>query len=176
MHLPPEIFSKTSTMQGPEKSLRFSLNAPGLLTFLRRVEVSQTGNISRNILIADDDPVIADTLAAILNQKGYKATCVYSGQEAVSAAQSVEPDVLISDVVMGEISGVDAAILIQQRFPHCKVILLSGYAAPFDLPGSAHVDGLIFDFLSKPVHPEVILQRVKQLEFNLPEEHINRGE
>jgi DNA-binding NtrC family response regulator len=127
-------------------------------------------------LIADDEVLIADTLAAILNQKGYKATSVHSGREAVFAAQSAEPDVLMADVVMGDISGVDAAILIQQRSPHCKVILLSGYPAPFDLLGSAQVDGLIFDFLSKPVHPEVILQCVRQLEFNLPNEHINSGE
>jgi CheY-like chemotaxis protein len=138
--------------------------------------VSKTGNISRNILIADDEAHIADTLAAILNQKGYKATSVHSAREAVLAAQSAQPDILITDVVMGEISGIDAAILIQQRFPHCKVLLLSGYPAPSDLLGSVHVDGLIFDFLSKPVHPEVILQRVKQLEFNLPSAQINNGE
>jgi DNA-binding NarL/FixJ family response regulator len=77
---------------------------------------------------------------------------------------------------MGEMSGVDAATLIQQRFPQCKVILLSGYPAPFDVLGSARVDGLIFDYIPKPVHPEVILQRVKQLEFNFPDEHVNSAE
>jgi CheY-like chemotaxis protein len=154
----------------------FPFNTPGLPTILRRVEVAQTGNISRNILIADDEAVIADSLASILNLKGYKATSVYSGQEAVLAAQSAEPDVLISDVVMGEISGVDAAILIQQRFPHCKVILLSGHPEHADLLGSAPVEGLIFEILSKPVHPEVILQHVKQLEFSLPIEHVSIAE
>ena len=126
--------------------------------------MNQTGNISRTILIADDEAVVSDALAAILSQKGYKAISVHSGEEAVLAAQSAEPDILISDVVMGEISGVDAAILIQRRFPHCKVILLSGYAETFDQLTSAPADGLIFDFLVKPVHPEVILQRVKQTE------------
>ena len=135
--------------------------------------MSQTGNISRNILIADDEAVIADTLAAIFKQKGYNAASVHSGEEAVVAAQSAEPDVLISDVVMGEISGVAAAVLIQQRFPRCKVILLSGYAVPIDQLTSATVDGLIFDFLQKPVHPEVLLQHVKGLEFNAHKEHID---
>jgi CheY-like chemotaxis protein len=162
---------------GPHASLYFfPFNAPGLPTILRRVEVAQTGNISLKILIADDEAVIADSLAAILNRKGYKATSVYSGQEAVLAAQSAEPDVLISDVVMGEISGVDAAILIQQRFPHCKVILLSGHPEHADLLASAPVEGLIFDILSKPVHPEVILQHVKQLEFSLPKTHTDSAE
>lgn len=138
--------------------------------------MTQTGNISRSILIADDEAVVADTLAAILSQKGYKAISVHSGEEAVLAAQLAEPDVLISDVVMGEISGVDAAILIQQRFPNCKVILLSGYAETFDQLTSAPADGLIFDYIPKPVHPEVILQRVKQLEFALSKEHFNSAE
>jgi CheY-like chemotaxis protein len=138
--------------------------------------VAQIGNISRSILIADDEAVVADTLAAILSQKGYKAISVHSGEEAVLAAQSAEPDLLISDVVMGEISGVDAAILIQRRFPHCKVILLSGYPAPSDVLGSARVDGLIFDYIPKPVHPEVILQRVKQIEFTFPNEQVKSAE
>jgi DNA-binding response OmpR family regulator len=46
-------------------------------------------------LIADDEAVIADTLATILSQKGYRAISVHSGEEAILAAQSVEPDVLI---------------------------------------------------------------------------------
>ena len=138
--------------------------------------MTHSGNISRNILIADDEAVIADTLATILSQKGYRAISVHSGEEAILAAQSVEPDVLISDIVMGEMSGVDAATHIQQRFPQCKVILLSGYPAPSDVLGSARVDGLIFDYIPKPVHPEVILQRVKQLEFNFPNEHLNSAE
>jgi CheY-like chemotaxis protein len=136
--------------------------------------VSLPVNISRSILIADDEAVIADSLAAIFNQKGYKTTSVYSGQEAVLAAQSAKPDVLISDVVMGGISGVDAAVLIQQRFPHCKVILLSGYAAPIEQLTSGAVDGLIFDFLQKPVHPEVLLQRVNRMEFSSPKHRFNR--
>ena len=135
--------------------------------------MAQTGKASRNILIADDKPIIADTLAAILNQKGYQAISVHSAREAVIAAQLAEPDILITDVVMGEISGVDAAILIQRRYPHCKVILLSGHPAPSDVLGRAHADGLIFDFFSKPVHPELILKLVRELELHLPEEHAN---
>ena len=58
--------------------------------------------------IADDEPIIADTLAIILNQAGFEARAVYSGEEALIMAKSFQPDLLISDVVMTGITGIAA--------------------------------------------------------------------
>ena len=56
-------------------------------------------NVKR-VLIVDDEPTIADTLAIILNKAGFNASAVYSGTEAVEVAKSVKPDLIISDVAM----------------------------------------------------------------------------
>ena len=61
------------------------------------------------VLVADDERLIVDTLAIILNQTGFEATAVYSGEEAIQTAKTLRPDVLISDVVMFGLNGIDAA-------------------------------------------------------------------
>jgi CheY-like chemotaxis protein len=74
--------------------------------------------LKRKVLVADDERVIADTLVIILNQAGFDATAAYSGRTAVELAESLRPDMLISDVIMPDLSGIDAAIsvLVQDPF------------------------------------------------------------
>jgi CheY-like chemotaxis protein len=110
------------------------------------------------VLIADDERIIANTLALILNTSGYEARAVYSGEKAVELAAEMIPDVLICDVILGGISGIDVAIHIIQHFPSCKVILFSGQAATEDLLERAEADGHRFEILAKPIHPKVLLE------------------
>ena len=112
------------------------------------------------VLIVDDEPLAADTLALILNQRGFDATAVYSGETAVEAAKVLKPNVLISDVCMLGMTGIEAAVRIWQNLPNCKVILISGQAADAELFHCAEVEGLEFELLDRPVHPTVFLDRL----------------
>ena len=89
--------------------------------------------VKPKVLVADDERVIADTLAIILNQSGFEATAVYNGEKAVEAARTLRPDMLISDVIMTDMNGIDAAITIRSMLPNCKILLFSGQAATADL-------------------------------------------
>jgi CheY-like chemotaxis protein len=113
------------------------------------------------VLVADDERVIADTLAIILNQSGFQATAVYSGEKAVEAARALQPDMLISDVIMTDMNGIDAAIQIRAMLPSCKILLFSGQAATADLLDRARVHGHEFEILAKPVHPQDLLARLR---------------
>jgi CheY-like chemotaxis protein len=113
------------------------------------------------ILVADDERVIADTLAMILNQSGFEARAVYSGEKAVELAESFQPQMLISDVIMGGISGIDAAIRIRELLPQIKILLFSGQAATSDLLEEARAQGYEFEILAKPVHPQDLLARLR---------------
>lgn len=113
------------------------------------------------ILVADDEHVIADTLAIILNQSGFEATAVYSGEKAVELAESMRPDMLISDVIMSDLNGIDAAIKIRQLLPSCKILLFSGQAATADLLERAQNQGHQFEILAKPVHPQDLLAKLR---------------
>jgi len=69
------------------------------------------------VLVADDERVIADTLAMILNQSGFEARAVYSGEKALELAATFAPDMMISDVIMADLNGIDAAIRIRALLP-----------------------------------------------------------
>jgi DNA-binding response OmpR family regulator len=117
--------------------------------------------VKPKVLVADDERVIADTLAIILNQSGFEATAVYSGEKAVETAKVLRPDMLISDVIMTDLNGIDAAIKIRTLLPECKILLFSGQAATADLLDRARVQGHEFEILAKPVHPQDLLARLR---------------
>jgi len=115
----------------------------------------------RKVLVVDDEKVIADTLAIILNQNGYDASAVYSGKSAVERAKEVVPDLVISDVIMQDMNGIEAAIAIRSVLPSTKILLFSGQAATADLLESARARGHEFEILAKPVHPQDLLAKIK---------------
>jgi CheY-like chemotaxis protein len=117
-----------------------------------------THQASRRVLILDDEQIIANTLALILNRNGFEAQAVYTAQDAINTATQLSPDVLISDVIMEGMTGVDAAIRISQLVPGCRIILFSGQAATADLLEQAEADGHHFEILAKPIHPRLLLQ------------------
>jgi CheY-like chemotaxis protein len=113
------------------------------------------------VLVVDDERVIADTLATILTQNGFEASAVYTGTAAVDSARSSHPDLVISDVIMQDMNGIEAAIRIRQMLPACKILLFSGQAATADLLEKARAQGHQFEILAKPVHPQDLLAKLK---------------
>jgi CheY-like chemotaxis protein len=113
------------------------------------------------VLVADDERVIADTLAMILNKSGFDARAVYSGEQALEIASTFSPDMLISDVIMADLNGIDAAIRIRALLPSIKILLFSGQAATADLLEKARAQGHEFEILAKPVHPQDLLNRLR---------------
>ena len=126
-----------------------------------------TGTDVLRVLVVDDDAVIADSLAVILNANGYHARAVHSAEEAIEESVLLAPDVLITDVVMSGMSGIDLAIHISNTVPTCKIILFSGQAQTANLLAEAQQRGYRFELLQKPVHPQVILQSLSEYVANL---------
>lgn len=120
------------------------------------------GNSAKpKVLVVDDEQVIANTLAIILNQAGFNARAVFSGEKALETLEAFEPDMLISDVIMTGMTGIDAAIATRTRLPNCKILLFSGQAATADLLEKARVQGHEFEILAKPVHPTDLLAKLR---------------
>ena len=118
-------------------------------------------NARPKVLIVDDEHVIADTLTIILRQHGYDAYAVYGGKAAVESARSTIPDVIISDVMMPDIDGIQAAIHIRGFLPECKILLFSGQALTADLLKHAIAKGYDFELLPKPLYPNDLLARLR---------------
>lgn len=112
------------------------------------------------VLVADDEGVIADTLTAIFRASGFDARAVYSGERAVELAEYFLPDVVICDVMMRGMTGIEVGIHVRRNFPACKVLLFSGQATTTtsDMLAAASHSGYHFDILTKPVQPQVLLE------------------
>ena len=115
----------------------------------------------RKVLVADDERAIAETLGAILTRSGFETRRVYSGEAAVQIAEHFRPNMLITDVVMPGISGIEAAIRITAMLPACKILLFSGQAKTVDLLKQARLRGYDFEIIAKPVHPRDLLDRLR---------------
>ena len=115
----------------------------------------------RKVLVVDDQRVIADTLAAILNANGCSATAAYSGEAALEAIAAELPDLLITDVCMPGMNGVELAVKVRQSYPRCKVLLFSGHSSASHLIDEAHAKGYDFTLLQKPIHPRDLLECLK---------------
>ena len=112
------------------------------------------------ILVVDDETIIADTLAMILNMNGARAHAAYSAETALDLARELKPDILISDIVMGPMSGVELAIRLATDLPSCRLILISGQSASSDLPAQMSANGYNFEFLEKPITPQDLLSYI----------------
>jgi DNA-binding NtrC family response regulator len=116
------------------------------------------------VLIVDDEHMIASTLAQILNASGFEAKALFSGEHAVPVASEFQPDVLLTDVIMRGVSGIDVAMQIAEVLPACRVILFSGQASTADLLDRAKAQGYRFEMLAKPIHPRDLLSMLNRPE------------
>jgi DNA-binding NtrC family response regulator len=111
------------------------------------------------ILVVDDEPLVADTLAMILTHAGYFAVRAYDARTALEMASVWAPDLLISDVAMPGMNGVELALGMVSMVPECKVVLFSGHARSVDLV-RAYDAGYEFPLMAKPMHPSEMLGQV----------------
>lgn len=114
------------------------------------------------ILVVDDEKVIADTIVQILNRNGFIAEPAYGGAEAIEKAKRTCPELVLSDVLMPEIDGVEVAMTIRQHCPETRIVLFSGQAATVELLARAREQGHTFELLPKPIHPTQLIKHLRE--------------
>jgi len=113
------------------------------------------------IFVVDDEPIIAFTLATILESAGYTARSFTNPLDALRAAEVNCPDYLISDVLMPALNGIDLGIQFKAIHPKVKVLLFSGIPSTNRLHEDARRNGHDFEILSKPIHPQALLEAIE---------------
>jgi len=114
------------------------------------------------ILIVDDEELIADTLTEILKRNGFNAMGTYSGKQALQVAKRFHPDYLLADVLMPFMNGIELAIEIRKMSAKTKILLFSGHVNSADLLHEARLGGHEFDVVAKPIHPDRLLQILRE--------------
>jgi two-component system KDP operon response regulator KdpE len=110
------------------------------------------------VLIADDEPEIRRALRVALGDQGYDASAVGSGEEAVAAVEHARPDVLLIDLAMPGIGGLEAIRRIRERWP-VPIIVLSVMGQERDKV--AALDAGADDYLTKPFGMEELVARIR---------------
>ena len=113
--------------------------------------------------MVDDEQLIAQSLRDILSRAGFEAVFALSGTEAIELAEQICPDIVISDVIMPDLDGVQTAIRIQRSCPDARILLFSGQAATSDILERARAEGHNFELLPKPIHPARLLAAIRKL-------------
>jgi CheY-like chemotaxis protein len=114
----------------------------------------------KRVLIVDFWQVTADTLETIFRQNGYDVRAAYSAEDALVIAEAWQPDVLISDIIMRDMNGLDLAKRLTALYPDCRVILISGQVRP-EIPVEARALG--FEYFDKPINPVILLKQAAAL-------------
>jgi DNA-binding NtrC family response regulator len=112
------------------------------------------------VLVVEDEPMIADSLAKILNLNGYDATAAYDAESALEKMLNNAPDLLISDIALPKMNGIDLAIQIKKLIPDCKVMLFTGQHDIDHLLALAHIAKYDFGVLHKPISAPDLLKHL----------------
>jgi len=139
-----------------------TMNLPPQLASHARSRVTSKSTLPR-ILVVDDEALIANTIVQILNRSGFIAEAAYGGKEAIEAARRSTPEIILSDVLMPHVDGVEAAIEIQKFLPDTRIVLFSGQAATVEILDRARARGYHFELLAKPLHPTQLIKHLKEL-------------
>ena len=115
------------------------------------------------VYLVDDEGTIATTAALILNHHAYEAIAFTEPQKALQAAEAQCPDLLITDVSMRAMNGIDLGMRFKDLYPTCKVLLFSGALSTGPLLEGARQKGFDFTILAKPVHPDDLLQALETM-------------
>ena len=111
-----------------------------------------------NILVIDDEQQILRALRTILSQQGYQVTCASTGEEGLALATAVQPDILILDLGLPDMSGVEVCRLLRE-WTDLPVIILSAHDA--EAEKVAALDAGADDYLTKPFGVDELLARVR---------------
>ncbi len=112
---------------------------------------ADTSEFRRVVLVVDKEPAVADSLVAMLHRSGYAAIAAYDGKDALETALLVPPEVVIADIELPGMNGVELAITLKSAIPDCKILLLSEKETARELARSAGRGAQEFEVLSKPI-------------------------
>jgi DNA-binding NtrC family response regulator len=117
-------------------------------------------NVQIRVLIADDEVEFIATLGARLKLRGFETTTVSSGIAALEAIEQDPPDVLILDLKMPDLNGLEVLAKVKEDFPAIEVIMLTGHGS-FEA-GKEGMEQGAFDYIMKPVDLNQLIGKIEE--------------
>ena len=111
------------------------------------------------VLLVDDEQKFVEALSERLQMRDMENETVYDGEEALSFVDDKEPDVMVLDLKMPGIDGMEVLRRVKKKFPAIQVIILTGHGTDRDEEESRRIG--VFDYLKKPVDIDLLVSRIK---------------
>ena len=128
------------------------------------------------ILVVDDDPDIVEILSYNLSLAGYEIKSAVNGKEAVKKAKSFIPEIILLDVMMPKMDGIEACSKIKELSSLSNTVVIFLSARNDDFTQIAAFDAGGDDYISKPVKPKILLKKIssilKRMSSNRTESHV----
>ncbi|BHH83568.1 response regulator [Desulforhopalus sp. 52FAK] len=122
--------------------------------------MSQENNSTSRILIADDEVEFASTLATRLELRGYDTDIASSGEQTLEAISRQVPDLLLLDLKMPDLDGLEVLAKLRENNEDLKVIILTGHGS-FSAGNQGMALGA-FDYIMKPVELSLLLEKIAE--------------
>jgi len=113
-----------------------------------------------DILIVDDEPIVGERLKAFIKKDGHRSEIFVDPSAALKRLEEKDFDIVISDIRMGEIDGIQVMQKVFQTSPRTKVIMITGYAT-LELARESLTKGA-FDFIAKPFKLKEIRRTIEK--------------
>ncbi len=121
------------------------------------------------ILVLDDEPIVLKRLGPALEKAGYEVEVFFRSSDAFNRIQEAAFDIVITDLKMEGLDGMQFLLEVKARSPRTEVIVITGFAT-MDTARESFQKG-VFDFLAKPFKLGEILETVKKARLKLAQEH-----
>lgn len=117
-----------------------------------------------NVLIIDDDDFVRETICEVVEGFGYRIVAAKDGAQALASMQAARPDIVITDIIMPGISGLDVIAEIRRSFPEVKIVAISGGGGTKGIDNLAAASRLGSDWIiPKPIDIKELEEVLKQL-------------
>jgi DNA-binding response OmpR family regulator len=111
------------------------------------------------VLLVDDEEEFVKALAERLKMRDLRSDTVLDGEEALSFVEDKEPDVMVLDLKMPGIDGMEVLRQVRKVYPKIQVIILTGHGSEKDEEEAKRLGA--FDYLEKPVNLDVLVKKMK---------------
>jgi len=111
--------------------------------------------LARTILIIDDEESIVRSLDGILSDEGFEVVSAKSGQDGLEKIEEMIPDLVLLDIWMPGMDGIDTLVKIKETYPHLQVVMMSGHGTIETAVKATKLGA--YDFIEKPLSLEKVL-------------------
>lgn len=113
-----------------------------------------------SVMVIDDEPIVGKRLKPALEKSGYDVEIYETGASALKRIDEKDFDIVVTDVRMDEVDGMDILASVTEKAPRTKVIIITGYAT-IEMAREALAKGA-FDFIAKPFKPDDLRETIQK--------------